>query len=429
MRPTGAPSGDTWDRGPSDRNNFGTLGSAVSHPHNSARPSDPFIHRQSESLQPSPSSRMPYLSGSGANASVGFSMGGSADAPMSAPSSGSYQSNVLGAPSWGYQSGSNPPFPPHVGGGGSGGFTRSAFAAIPRGLPGDGLSSSADSLAGYQPSHSFAPRPQSSGGIPIYGFGDGPGGSAHSFNSDLSPSLPSSYDVSEGGAGMPDSLGSGMTAPFTGSSSYPQGPSYGVIGGNDPRYTASLHNVDAGSYYGSEAHRGAYMNPYEVKHRRRTTKAQFRVLEDTFQRTPKPTADVRRSISEQLDMPPRAVQIWFQNRRAKAKNAAKRAAGPHSSGLKRDENTSGGSRAHSGSDPLVGLSSGSSSSSAVRKTEGGASPTNAHLRSGHNQPGDPARSSTGMSSNSSASTGSAFWGPGVIHSDQQEHIDHPRWRS
>ncbi|KAK0543361.1 hypothetical protein OC846_004500 [Tilletia horrida] len=67
-----------------------------------------------------------------------------------------------------------------------------------------------------------------------------------------------------------------------------------------------------------------YLNPFEVKHRRRTTKGQFRVLEGTFKENPKPNANVRKALAAQLDMPGRAVQIWFQNRRAKAKAQAKK---------------------------------------------------------------------------------------------------------
>ncbi|KAL9938663.1 hypothetical protein V8E36_002382 [Tilletia maclaganii] len=67
-----------------------------------------------------------------------------------------------------------------------------------------------------------------------------------------------------------------------------------------------------------------YLNPFEVKHRRRTTKQQFRVLEGTFKENPKPNANLRKSLAQQLDMPGRAVQIWFQNRRAKAKAQAKK---------------------------------------------------------------------------------------------------------
>ncbi|TNY17811.1 homeobox domain-containing protein, partial [Rhodotorula diobovata] len=55
------------------------------------------------------------------------------------------------------------------------------------------------------------------------------------------------------------------------------------------------------------------------KHRRRTSPPQLRVLEYHFDRNPKPDVSLRRALSEQLDMTPREVQVWFQNRRAKVK--------------------------------------------------------------------------------------------------------------
>jgi hypothetical protein len=79
--------------------------------------------------------------------------------------------------------------------------------------------------------------------------------------------------------------------------------------------------------YNSEYRSSHAAHPFEVKHRRRTTRAQFKVLEASFRDNPKPNAAVRKSVSQQLDMPIRAVQIWFQNRRAKAKAVAKREAG------------------------------------------------------------------------------------------------------
>lgn len=79
--------------------------------------------------------------------------------------------------------------------------------------------------------------------------------------------------------------------------------------------------------------RGFYpLNPFEIKHRRRTTKTQFRVLESTFREIPKPNAALRKQISAQLDMPVRAVQIWFQNRRAKAKAMEKKRPGAGGAG-------------------------------------------------------------------------------------------------
>jgi hypothetical protein len=65
--------------------------------------------------------------------------------------------------------------------------------------------------------------------------------------------------------------------------------------------------------------------PNEVKHRKRTTRQQLKVLEETFKTTQKPDANVRKSLAAQLDMTPRNVQVWFQNRRAKDKTLAKRA--------------------------------------------------------------------------------------------------------
>ena len=70
--------------------------------------------------------------------------------------------------------------------------------------------------------------------------------------------------------------------------------------------------------------RSQYLNPFEVKHRRRTTRSQFKVLEATFKENAKPNATMRKNLSQQLDMPLRAVQIWFQNRRAKAKAVTKK---------------------------------------------------------------------------------------------------------
>jgi len=62
-----------------------------------------------------------------------------------------------------------------------------------------------------------------------------------------------------------------------------------------------------------------HYNPFEIKHRRRTTKAQYKILERSFIENQKPSANIRRSLATKLDMTPRAVQVWFQNRRAKTK--------------------------------------------------------------------------------------------------------------
>lgn len=62
-----------------------------------------------------------------------------------------------------------------------------------------------------------------------------------------------------------------------------------------------------------------FYNPFEVKHRRRTSRGQFKILEKAFSDNPKPNAKTRQELADNLSMTPRGVQVWFQNRRAKAK--------------------------------------------------------------------------------------------------------------
>ncbi|KAN0090786.1 hypothetical protein V8E55_004352 [Tylopilus felleus] len=64
--------------------------------------------------------------------------------------------------------------------------------------------------------------------------------------------------------------------------------------------------------------------PNEVKHRKRTSRHQLKVLEDVFRKDTKPNAVLRKKLAAELDMSPRAVQVWFQNRRAKEKALRKR---------------------------------------------------------------------------------------------------------
>ncbi|KAL1748871.1 hypothetical protein HDZ31DRAFT_28952 [Schizophyllum fasciatum] len=65
--------------------------------------------------------------------------------------------------------------------------------------------------------------------------------------------------------------------------------------------------------------------PNEVKHRRRTTHAQLKVLEGIFKTETKPNAVLRNRLAAQLEMTARGVQVWFQNRRAKEKLKASKA--------------------------------------------------------------------------------------------------------
>ncbi|KAK0945937.1 hypothetical protein LTR29_002517 [Friedmanniomyces endolithicus] len=58
--------------------------------------------------------------------------------------------------------------------------------------------------------------------------------------------------------------------------------------------------------------------------RQRATQDQLMTLEIEFNKNPTPTALIRERIASGIDMTERSVQIWFQNRRAKIKNIAKR---------------------------------------------------------------------------------------------------------
>ncbi|KXN66498.1 homeobox-domain-containing protein [Conidiobolus coronatus NRRL 28638] len=62
-----------------------------------------------------------------------------------------------------------------------------------------------------------------------------------------------------------------------------------------------------------------FYDPFQVKHRKRTTKEQFLILESVFMHSAKPSLAVRKALAVRLGMTPRGVQVWFQNRRSKAK--------------------------------------------------------------------------------------------------------------
>ncbi|KAK9760942.1 hypothetical protein K7432_014544 [Basidiobolus ranarum] len=63
----------------------------------------------------------------------------------------------------------------------------------------------------------------------------------------------------------------------------------------------------------------------EVKRRNRLNPRQVNRLMQVFEQTAKPKADIRHKLAEELTMHPRAVQIWFQNRRQKLKKESSEA--------------------------------------------------------------------------------------------------------
>ena len=56
------------------------------------------------------------------------------------------------------------------------------------------------------------------------------------------------------------------------------------------------------------------IGPQKVKHRRRTTPEQLKVLEHWFDINPKPDNNLREWLASELGMTKRNVQVWFQNR-------------------------------------------------------------------------------------------------------------------
>ncbi|KAL1725874.1 hypothetical protein EV714DRAFT_277106 [Schizophyllum commune] len=106
--------------------------------------------------------------------------------------------------------------------------------------------------------------------------------------------------------------------------------------------------------------------PNEVKHRRRTTSAQLKVLEGIFKTETKPNAALRNKLAVQLEMTARGVQVWFQNRRAKEKLKASKAS-------KAKEEKSNADKADasppSPSNPLTGDSSSSTTTPAAEESK------------------------------------------------------------
>jgi hypothetical protein len=61
---------------------------------------------------------------------------------------------------------------------------------------------------------------------------------------------------------------------------------------------------------------------HQVKRRRRLTEEETNVLNNIFENIQKPDATIRAQLAQKLNMSSRAIQVWFQNRRAKVKRDA-----------------------------------------------------------------------------------------------------------
>lgn len=180
------------------------------------------------------------------------------------------------------------------------------------------------------------------------------------------------------------------------------GSTYSMLGGSVPLGHGGHYLGGTGQYEGYPA----FYNPFEVKHRRRTTRSQFKVLESTFLETPKPTASTRKVLAEQLDMPLRAIQIWFQNRRAKAKSQSYRSS--TSSHSLHGESSSSKSGRYVDSPPLhTSQRTGSGSADVGRPSTSSSSSSYYHgSKSALTAPGSNVDSKPPFSSSSLSSTGS-----------------------
>ncbi|KAL8280743.1 hypothetical protein RQP46_006747 [Phenoliferia psychrophenolica] len=88
-------------------------------------------------------------------------------------------------------------------------------------------------------------------------------------------------------------------------------PSYQApFGADGARGEDGIGGMDSASEDPNSDFAQTFYDPFRIKHRRRTSPAQLKILEDHFGRNPKPDVNLRKQLSEQLDMTPREVQVW-----------------------------------------------------------------------------------------------------------------------
>ncbi|GAA5901372.1 hypothetical protein JCM6882_007759 [Rhodosporidiobolus microsporus] len=109
------------------------------------------------------------------------------------------------------------------------------------------------------------------------------------------------------------------------------GTASGSSGSADPSREGSAGSTGSGQLPPNGGPNGdgdftqTFYDPFKIKHRRRTSPPQLKILEYHFEINSKPDVTLRKALSEQLDMTPREVQVWFQNRRAKVKKLREKA--------------------------------------------------------------------------------------------------------
>ncbi|CAE6456675.1 unnamed protein product [Rhizoctonia solani] len=91
-------------------------------------------------------------------------------------------------------------------------------------------------------------------------------------------------------------------------------PQYVVPSSRIPRADSTAHISHSGHYDATNSHSPEELSETKPK-RRRANAAQLQLLNDTYTRTMFPTTEERADIARRINMTPRQVQIWFQNRR------------------------------------------------------------------------------------------------------------------
>ncbi|KAJ7902018.1 hypothetical protein B0H14DRAFT_1266202 [Mycena olivaceomarginata] len=138
--------------------------------------------------------------------------------------------------------------------------------------------------------------------------------------------------------------------PASYTTAYPPTNAYGYV--NDPRCVSGLNpqmmanDPRSVSPYGrSSAHAHAHVSPPTPppvspigsdeptvkKKRKRADAAQLRVLNETYARTAFPSTEERLALAKALDMSPRSVQIWFQNKRQSMRQTNRQSVSTHQS--------------------------------------------------------------------------------------------------
>jgi len=165
-------------------------------------------------------------------------------------------------------------------------------------------SSSAGGAGGYQPQPHFIPTLSPAGSLGHL--------SDFSHPSDERPSLsPTDFRQASGARRSPEpgaSRGPGQRSPALGLPTLgPSGPAQAqaTIEASEPLQPQANANPDfAQTFY----------DPFRIKHRRRTTLGQLKILESHFEVNAKPDVTLRKSLAEQLEMTPREVQVWVSPR-------------------------------------------------------------------------------------------------------------------